>query len=555
MSFVQGMKNPKGNVYMKSKIYLNQIGYISHMPKSAAYTGTGSFYQIIEAVSGKLVYSGTIPKPVSDEASGDNVSQLDFSTFNMYGKFFIRIGRRRSCDFIISAHPYKDLKNALIKGMYYNRCGKTHSAYAGEYAHEACHTARAFLFEDISRTLDVSGGWHDGGNYCKYVTTACTQLGHMLYAYQLFAESFAEKISIPESGNNMPDILNECKTELLWLLKMQARDGGVYHKVGSLEASRLVLPEDDKEKQYVFPRSHEAAAYFTAVMALSSRIYRTYDSGFAGILQDAAFKGWIWLTNNPVYEAYNNPSVVRYVTAGDRPVSDGNKPSMFWAAAELYSLSGDKIFHDNLAEAYDSVTGIGFTPQNVSGFGVTSYVLTARKTSAHIINKIKRNLRIAADNLYSLSQNTGYKAALSPEDYIIDSNMKVLSDSMLLILSYKLLDCEDYIHTVLNQLNYLLGKNAVGTCFVTGFGNESVYHPHHRLSAFDEIEAPVPGLVVNGPNRHKDDDFAKWNIPHNTPPAKSYIDSGLCYSANETASHCGSAAVFVTAFLDALEKK
>ena len=95
----------------------------------------------------------------------------------------------------------------------------------------------------------------------------------------------------------------------------------------------------------------------------------------------------------------------------------------------------------------------------------------------------------------------------------------------------------------------------MGISYVTGFGTNYAKNPHHRMSAFDDIDEAVPGMVVIGPNSKSDDDFAKWNIPKGTPPAKCYCDNNFCYSTNETSIGCCSATLFVTAFFDTFEEQ
>ncbi len=542
----------KGAVFMKQKIFLNQVGYISHMHKTAAFTGSGSYYQIIEAKTNKPVYSGTIPEAVYDEASGDDVSILDFSTFNMHGNFYIKIGRMRSHVFSINNAPFRAVKNALLKGLYYNRCGETKTQFAGEYAHDECHTEEAVLYENHDRKMDVSGGWHISGNYAKYVTLSAVMLGHLLYAYRLYPRAFRDNINIPESSDDMPDILCECRYELEWLLKMQGRDGGVYHKACTLDASGFVLPQNDKETVYVFPKSHQATANFAAITAQAAMIYRSFDAEFAETLEVAAINAWIWIMNNPHYKPFENPSDVSYQTTGDIP-DDNYYDDLFWAVCELYSLNGDYVFHEKVREYYPKIGRAGFDICDVGGFGVAAYSITQRKTYPDILHKMKTNLRISADNLYSISQKSGYASAIQPDDYVLDSNLNILTSGITLAFAYNMLECEEYLQAALEQLNYILGKNPVGTGFITGIGTVCVKNPHHRLSGFDDIDAPVPGLVVNGPNKIKSDEFALWNIPNDTPPAKCYFDSALCFSSNEVMLYCNTAAIFVTAFIDTLE--
>lgn len=536
---------------MKTKIRLNQIGYISHMPKTAVYTGASDYFQIIDSRN-RIMYSGTINKPVFDFASGENVSIIDFSTINLSGIFHIKVGWKRSHEFVISSNPYKNIKNAFIKGLYYNRCSALLHNYAGEYAHPACHDETAALFENSNRYLDVTGGWHDSGIYGKNVVTACTCLGHLLYSYKMTPNSFNDWVNIPESGNGIPDVLNEAKFELKWLIKMQARDGGVHHKVSSVSGINSKLPHEDKTSQFIFERSHQATACFTAVTALASGIFREFDPDFADILYSAAFNSWIWLMNNPKFIPYENHYSVEILTYGDKPDTDFND-DLFWAVCELYSLSGEQGFHDKLMELFPLVNRIGFENGDVGGFGMMAYMLSNQHKENSIVEGIKAKLSLFAEICCNNSHSSGYKTALLSNDYIFNSNLKVLNNAIGLIFAYHILEKNQYLHTAMDQFDYILGKNPVDTCFVTGFGTTGVSRPHHRPSAFDEIEQPVPGLIVVGPNMNKEDEFAKWNITDDTAPAKCYYDIGTCYSTNETAIYCNSAAVFVSAFLDSIE--
>ena len=538
---------------MKNRIHVNQLGYISGLSKKASFTGQSSGFEIIDSETRKTMYAGRLEKALSDEASGDIVSTADFSTFSREGRYYVRIGRRNSFEFEITGRPYSEFRKAMIKAFYYNRCSSIEDSYAGDYAHGSCHTKPAVRFEDEKITVDVSGGWHDSGSYGKYVTTACVALGRMLYAYKLFPGAFEEKGSIPFSSCNVPDILTECRHELEWLLKMQSRTGGVYHKVCTLEVTDFVLPQDDEGKQYVFGCSHHATALFVAVTALASGIYEKYDKDFSDMLQSAAFNGWIWLSNRPEYVSFVNPPEVKFATSGDMDAINFDD-ILFWTICELYSMTGEDIFREKIFELYKKVCVTGFSCTTAGGFGALAYTLCRRKTDMEVERSIRLQYRVEADNLMALAEKSGYETAMSPEDYRIASNITVMTNAMVLITAYILHHCQAYLDIAQEQLNYILGKNPMGISYVTGFGTNYAKNPHHRMSAFDDIDEAVPGMVVIGPNSKSDDDFAKWNIPKGTPPAKCYCDNNFCYSTNETSIGCCSATLFVTAFFDTFEE-
>ncbi|MCM1330332.1 MAG: glycoside hydrolase family 9 protein [Ruminococcus sp.] len=538
---------------MNRKISVNQLGYISYMPKTAAFVGSADSFQIIDTSSGKTMFSGIPNGPFSDDASRNSVSVIDFSTFNVMGEYYIKAGRRRSPVFPVTDNPYRRLKLGLLKSFYFNRCGvQLERRYAGEYARGKCHAELVPLFDKPSEKIDVSGGWHDSGGYGKFSVCTAVTLGHLLYAYRLFPKSFTEKTGIPESGSDMPDILEECKVGLTWLLKMQTRDGGVHHKVSSATKTPIVMPEDDNTVKMVFPCSHQAAACFSAVTSLASRIYKPFDSAFSERLHEASVNAWIWLINHPRFEPFENPPSVEISAAGD--FYDNNiNDDMFWAVCELYETTGDKAFHDRIAELSGKVNLTDFRNRDNGGFGAMSYLLGSRPKNPQIEELIQVQLRIKADNLYSLSKRSAYGTAKSSYDYIRGSNMYSMTDSMILIFAYKILGCKEYLTTAYEQLNCVLGKNPMDICYITGFGSDSVMHPHHRPSQADDVEEPIPGLLVCGPNKQlKDDDFSRWNIPAEEPPAKCYYDVMYSFSTNESTIYCNSAAVFVTAFFDSL---
>lgn len=159
------------------------------------------------------------------------------------------------------------------------------------WTHEKCHSASAVLWEDHSVKLDVTGGWHDAGDYGKYVTAAAAALAHLLYAWKMFPEAFRRQdLNIPGKPSNMPDILIECRWELEWLLKMQRFDGAVWHKATTAKHAAFVMPEDDREQMYVLPVSSSATADFAAVTALASGIYREFDKAFSGRLLKSSWR-------------------------------------------------------------------------------------------------------------------------------------------------------------------------------------------------------------------------------------------------------------------------
>ena len=170
---------------MKSKLFINQLGYELYGPKTAVVTGITQteYFSIVDCATEKTMLTGQLSKPLFDEASGEYTAIADFSTFRLPGRYYIKVGRKHSCEFDVRERPYCNLKATLLRGFYYNRCGEVsddNPSIIPEYAHPKCHCEPAELVENREKVIDVSGGWHDSGSYVKAVPSACIALAQML---------------------------------------------------------------------------------------------------------------------------------------------------------------------------------------------------------------------------------------------------------------------------------------------------------------------------------------------------------------------------------------
>ena len=241
------------------RFYANQAGYLPKGRKIAVLAQekrvdemekvqdkkVSLCYEKGEQSAVKLaVYAGV------DESAEDKVWHIDFSDLTEEGTVTFQDGEGAvlgSC--IISSKAYHTLNQTLCKALYFQRCGMAlEETFAGKFRRCTCHTGTAVRLEDYlerkenAKQYEVTGGWHDAGDYGRYTTAAATALAHMIYAQQLFPESFTENLNIPESNDAMPDVLSECLYELRWLLKMQMEDGSVCHKLTSMRHANFVMP-------------------------------------------------------------------------------------------------------------------------------------------------------------------------------------------------------------------------------------------------------------------------------------------------------------------------
>lgn len=533
-------------------IYCDQTGYLPHSVKTAVMTEGKTFDVIrLEGASERTVLSGAVRDAGSDAASGDHVYVADFSDICEDGVYYIRSDAgAQSHRFRIGRDVYRTLQADMIKALYFQRCGcELEEKYAGVYKHPCCHTGDAVLWEDRSVVKEVKGGWHDAGDYGRYISPAAVAVAHLLYAFVLFPDSFQDSLNIPESGNGIPDVLNECRYELEWMLKMQDEEGGAYHKLTSIMHVAFIMPQEDKDQFYIFPVSSMATADYAAVMALASRVYRTYDSDFADRLFAAAKRAWGWLEKHPDYVGFKNPEGCNTGEYGD--ICDLDE--RLWAAAEMLITTGDAKYQDALSRLMrEDLTRTDFGWTDVSGFAALA-VLTDRTHAASqdTGDALRAAVLAEADRLVDVAAHSGYGVAMEPEDYVWGSNMVVLNRGMLLVLAALISEDKGaYEETALAQLHYLLGKNAMDYSYVTGYGEHAFMHPHNRPTECDGIELPMPGWVSGGPFKTPADEVGRKAIPQGTPPMKCYLDDAACYSLNEITIYWNSPAVFVAAYFN-----
>src|SRR5262249_3003447 len=151
------------------------------------------------------------------------------------------------------------------------------------------------------------GGWHDAGDFNKYVTNAAVTVGCMLRAWEDFGPQLAKiSLDIPESGGPLPDYLANLKWELDWLLTMQADDGSWYNKLTAGNYCGYTMPERDKDRRFFAPWSSIATADFVAMMAAAARLYRPYDPVYADRCLAAARKSYEFLQAHPEDHQPNN---------------------------------------------------------------------------------------------------------------------------------------------------------------------------------------------------------------------------------------------------------
>jgi len=540
-------------------VWVNQAGYLPGQQK-LAYTidGADSFY-VIDAVSRDTTYRGGVRlQATNDPSTGLTTYICDFSSLTREGVYRIQTDSGdTSVSFMISKSALTDVYRKSLKAYYFQRCGEALiPQYAGVYARAVCHRNDALFHPSTGKTGSkvTTGGWHDAGDYGKYVASAGITVGTLLLAYELFPDKFgSDDLNIPESGNSVPDILDQVRYELEWLLEMQdSTDGGVYFKVTPEKFEGFVMPTQDNSIRYIYQKSTAATGDFAAVMAEAGRIYLPFDSVFASRCLTAAESAWQYLQANPTIVpsgGFHNPPGTGTGEYGDGDDSD----ERLWASAELFETTGADSFNAYYKTHFNDQGLFRSTMswQDVRDMAQIAY-LTGKEshTDSSIRAKLQSALIAYCSSLVSIASRDGFNVTLSPSGYVWGSNSAVLNNGVLLIIGYMLSGNIAFYNTALDQLNYILGCNVKGMSYVTGVGTFSPMNPHHRPSYADGIAAPVPGLMVGGPDRYLDDPVLQSTYTASTPPAQCYIDNWQSYASNEIAINWNAPLVFVAGYFN-----
>ncbi|MCL1882883.1 MAG: glycoside hydrolase family 9 protein [Defluviitaleaceae bacterium] len=507
-------------------IHVNQLGYRTNDPKKAIVTQNESKFQVVRVKDGAVVFEKNLGNEIYDAASEEKVRVADFSEFSEDGEFLIRTASGDSFPFLIGENPYGDFRAALLEMFNYQKCGV--DLDCGLWSHPACHTSLATIY-GTNEKKDVSGGWHDAGDYGRYVVPAAMTVAQLLLAQEL-------------SPKPASDILDVTWFELEWMLKMQCeKTGGVYHKVSCKSFDALdEMPHDEHEELVLSPMSLTATADFAATMALASRFYRHKKEALIA----AALRAWKWCEANPDLPGFENPPEISTGGYGD----SNSKDELFWAACELFSATGEKKFHDFIKSS-EIFVGLGWG--NMGTYGIVSYLQLANKGALSIdtalADTMKAKLRAECDKIIAKYKTEPYGTSLGTS-YPWGSNMVVGNNAMTLLL-YNLLVEKDPLRSeaALEHMHYLLGRNPLSISYVTGYGSNAAKNPHHRPSV--AIGKATPGMVVGGPNSSKANDDALRTHCKNSPPSKSYVDHQDSYSANEITIYWNSPAYFVASVL------
>jgi len=570
-SQIFGRELPAAADTVSKEIRLNQLGFYPDGPKIAIITTPGfSNFNVVSSDKKETVFTGKLNASAEPALNGKKTLIADFTSFTKPGKYIITVkGLGNSFPFLIGKSVYHQLASASIKAYYYQRASTAlPEKYAGKWHRAAGHPDNKVLIHPSAATekrpagtvISAPGGWYDAGDYNKYMVNSGITMGTLLSLCEDFPDYIkTQNLNIPESGNQIPDVLDEIIYNLRWMLAMQdPNDGGVYNKLTNAEFDGMGMPDASKSSRYVVQKGTAATLDFAAVTAKASRILKRYQKELPGLADSclkASVKAWGWALANPnmVYDQNKmNAQFTPKITTGgygDRDFSD----ERIWAAAELCIATGNNSYCDAVNMFPDERMPVP-SWANVRLMGYYALLSNQNGLSGKAKNDLpmlKTRMIKLADDLITGVDDLAYQTVMgkSRRDFGWGSNSLAANQGMALIKAYLLTKDRKYLDYALSNLDYLLGRNATGYSYVTGIGYKTPMHPHHRQSVSDGVVDPVPGLLVGGPNSGMQDGI---KVP-SVVPDEAYTDDARAYAVNEIAINWNAPLVYLVNALEALK--
>ena len=560
------------------KIRVNQVGYFSNQEKTAAVQvplsvfksskrwGAGATFEIIDSASGKSVFIGKLMQANYYPFSKEAVRLADFSKVTTPGNYKIKIGDETSYAFEVADAPYKALSKAALKMFYYFRCssdvkeefgGKWHRPFGIADDKVIIHESAASKARPAGTVVSAPGGWFDAGDYNKYTVNSGISTFSLMALHEALPQyTSKQNINIPESTNGVPDVLDQAYWNLKWLEQMQdPSDGGVYHRLSAKSFGDLkTMPHQYTKKRYMQGKNTSAALNFSAALAQASRVFAPYEKQFPGFSKrclQKSIKAYQWAKANPTVR-FTQPE--GFTTGIYENENYSFSDEFSWAATELFITTLDKKYFDESGVPFHDVDTPIWT--HVGSLGYLSLVHNRERVKDLIDMKlIRQRLTEYVDYLiFDAQEGTGIAYRMSNKRFEWGSNGFVSNQTMLTLASHLLTGEQKYLDLGISNVDYLLGKNPLNHCFITGFGSKSSINVHQRLCAADGIDDPIPGILIGGPNPWE----VIWDLgPDGYPsplPALSHIDHIGSFSTNEAAINWNSPLVYITGYLDAMSQ-
>jgi len=557
-------------------IHVDQFGYYNDAPKVAVLSNPQTGYnsalsytapanlEVIDNNTMQVVFtaSPTVWNGGSTHSqSGDSGWWFDFSSVTQSGEYYVNdpVNNEQSAVFVINDNPYLEVLKASVKMFYYNRCNMPKTAPSadanwvdGDNFNNALQDYNCrYIYDSSNATLekDLSGGWFDAGDYNKYIPFVYNVAHNLLSAYEMNPNLFTDNWNIPESGNGLPDLLDELKWELDWMMKMANPDGSVHIKMGSQNHSENASspPSANVDQRFYGPTCTAASVTLASNFAHAAVVFNKiigYEN-YTNSLQTTSIAAYNYALN-----AFNNGTLQfdcddGSIVSGDADLNaDEQLESLIVAAVYLFELTGDIAYSNfvvNNAPSIEPLSNGFWGPYKVSIQDALLRYGTLPNADAAFASTVTNSLAAAVSNnwdgFFGMNDWSLYRDHIPDWSYHWGSNKPKAGYGCLnqTIAQYGIgndaINQQQKAEEVLHSFH---GLNPLGVVYLSnmyGFGAErscnEIYHLWFQDgtdydNAQTSLYGPAPGYVPGGPNSY----FGNTNLvpPYGQPPMKSYLD-------------------------------
>jgi len=557
-----------------SYIKVDQFGYKENSTKVAVISdpqvgfnndltfSPGGMYQLREWYTDAVVFSADIQQwngGAVHEQSGDAGWWFDFSSVTTAGEYYIydATNNVRSHRFVINDDVYAQVLKSAMRVFYYNRCG---IAKQNPYAQSPWTDATSFTQDAQARDVfnktngnlekDLSGGWYDAGDFNKYITFAESTMHDLLWAYIENPTVFTDDWDIPESGNGIPDIIDELKWELDFFKKMNNPDGSTHLKMGSQDYSdnTQTPPSLNTDTRFYGPTCSSAEIVAAGVFAQAAIVFEQFPalSAYAQDMEARAETTWAYVLPKINMNNLDTTCDLGEIISGDADVPANNQLySALKAAIYLYDLTGKAKYQtyitNNLSNTEQVGNGYWFTYSSGLNDALLHYsTLTGVSTAErNLIRNSFANFVTGTANtvLFGMSNIDLYRSYMPDNQYHWGSNKikGTFGQTSLLLEKYNIVPANNasYLQKAEEHVHYFHGLNPLGYTYLTNMyhlgAENSVNQMYHQWfgdnSDWDDartsLYGPAPGYVTGGPNASTSVPLAP---PFGQPEQKSYLD-------------------------------
>ncbi len=571
----------------KSWIRINQLGYKPDGIKVAVWCAkeiatlpTG--FELVNTESNQVVFTGKAGKNFGAYGPFTATFRLDFSSFNKGGSYFLRMGDARSPAFEINDNVYDGVADFCLKYMRQQRSGYN------PFLKDSCHTDDGYTMDGPmpdSTHVDVSGGWHDATDYLQYSMTSANAAYHLMAAYRDFPSVFGDRhlANGLEGNNGIPDILDEARWGVQWLLKMHPKPEWMFNQLADdRDHVGFRLPVGDKanygkgtERPVYFltgevqglgryknrtTGTSSTAGKFSSAFALGHKLFAD-DREFSDLLKSRALSAWDFALRKPgntQTACYTSP----YFYEEDNWVDD-----MELAAAELYELTGDENYLSRSFEYAQREKQTPWMGKDTAGhyqwypfINVGHYELA--KSAGGKMKK--ETIRYYRDGIDLVWQKGKHNAFYRGVPFIWCSNNLQTSFAIQCYWYRKVSGDGQYAELEQATFDWLFGCNPWGTSMVVGVPDHGDYpdDPHSSLTVLHGyqtwgglVDGPVYGTIYRqqrGVSIVRGDEYAEFQSPYVV-----YHDDYGDYATNEPTMDGTASLIYLTAAMqkDAAKKK